>query len=372
MKIIKTNCTGELSYSFPCPKEKLLFFDIETTGFSAKTSALYLIGVLFYKNNSWNTMQWFADDYKSEKNLLTSFFSFMKSFTCLVHFNGNTFDIPFLEKKCAQHKLSTEKYNFSSIQSIDLYKLIYPHRKRLDTENLKQKTLEKFMRTERTDLYTGKELIAFYQKYHQALLKGDTQDALEIEKLLLLHNHDDLTGMLQFSNILFLTDLLNGTISFENIKGFLKDNMFMIRTSLPFSLENFFWTGTDAALFIEGNTLTVLIFILDTELKYFYSDYKNYYYLPIEDTAIHKSISSYVDKKYREPAKKTNCYIKKTGKYIPVFTNNIAPIFKKDFHDKTAYIALDEAFFTNADQLCSYVKSFLKNNDAILLQPYTD
>ena len=107
MKTIQTVCQGDLSYPFSYPKEDLLFFDIETTGFSAKTSALYLIGVLFYTNDHWNTLQWFADDYQSEEALLKAFFSFIKSFQCLIHFNGTGFDIPFIEKKCKQHKLIT-------------------------------------------------------------------------------------------------------------------------------------------------------------------------------------------------------------------------------------------------------------------------
>ena len=42
--------------------------------------------------------------------------------------------------------------------------------------------------------------------------------------------------------------------------------------------------------------------LYEEEMKYFYSNYKNYYYLPDEDTAIHKSVASYVDKKYRVQA----------------------------------------------------------------------
>ena len=43
------------------------------------------------------------------------------------------------------------------------------------------------------------------------------------------------------------------------------------------------------------------------EMKFYYSDYKNYYYLPHEDMAIHKSVSMYVD-----PAFKCGLYL---GRY---------------------------------------------------------
>lgn len=40
-------------------------------------------------------------------------------------------------------------------------------------------------------------------------------------------------------------------------------------------------------------------------MRHFYSDYKNYYYLPKEDMAIHKSVAAYVDHEYRENARRT-------------------------------------------------------------------
>ena len=39
--------------------EDLLVFDIETTGFTAEHTALYLIGCAYYKNRQWNICQWF-------------------------------------------------------------------------------------------------------------------------------------------------------------------------------------------------------------------------------------------------------------------------------------------------------------------------
>ena len=37
--------------------EDILFFDIETTGFSAKTSALYMIGLCYFSGDSWHVRQ---------------------------------------------------------------------------------------------------------------------------------------------------------------------------------------------------------------------------------------------------------------------------------------------------------------------------
>ena len=72
---------------------ELLFFDIETTGFSGDSSNLYLIGCVFYRNHSWNLIQWFADRTDAEEEMLKAFFHFLKNFKILIHFNGDGFDI---------------------------------------------------------------------------------------------------------------------------------------------------------------------------------------------------------------------------------------------------------------------------------------
>ena len=60
--------------------------------------------------------------------------------------------------------------------------------------------------------------------------------------------------------------------------------------------------------------------IYEEEMKYFYSNYKDYYYLPQEDIAIHKSVASFVDKEFRQQALASNCY---TRKAPPIFRNGI-------------------------------------------------
>ena len=37
-------------------KEELLFFDIETTGFSGEYSTLYLIGCVYYEKGCWSSV----------------------------------------------------------------------------------------------------------------------------------------------------------------------------------------------------------------------------------------------------------------------------------------------------------------------------
>ena len=63
-----------LSLDKLAPLEQILFLDIETTGFTSRTSYLYMIGCAYYQAGKWRTIQWMADDYSQEGDILTAFF----------------------------------------------------------------------------------------------------------------------------------------------------------------------------------------------------------------------------------------------------------------------------------------------------------
>ena len=76
----------------------------------------------------------------------------------------------------------------------------------------------------------------------------------------------------------------------------------------------------------------------------FYKDYRNYYYLPSEDEAIHKSIAQYVDSSNRVKCTAANCYTRKTGAFVPEFGGTNTPVFKKAI-DKTPFRYMTGAFY---------------------------
>ena len=170
MKIIDENLTQfQLNYPLEtlckCPLENILIMDIETTGFTARSSYLYLIGCVYFKDDTWHSRQWFCENYSEETDVLTEFFGFMQDYQWLVHFNGTTFDLPYLLQKCAILKLP---YNFDHIKSLDIYRKINPFRGLLKLPDCKQSTLEKAMGLYRTDQFNGGELINVYIAYSSA------------------------------------------------------------------------------------------------------------------------------------------------------------------------------------------------------------
>ena len=95
-----------------------------------------MIGCAYYQAGKWRTIQWMADDYSQEGDILTAFFDFARDYRYLVHFNGNNFDLPFITQKCAQLKLP---FSFDGFQGIDIYRRISPYKFFLKLPNCKQK-----------------------------------------------------------------------------------------------------------------------------------------------------------------------------------------------------------------------------------------
>lgn len=357
---MKTICKSlNVKPAYPFDKKydynDIIFFDIETTGFSPETTVLYLIGCIYYENNSFHQIQWFADDKNSEFLMLKAFFQLLNNHKILIHFNGTGFDIPYILKKCRKYNL--KDYNFDKIISIDIYKNILPYKKLLKTENLKQKTIEKFLGINRKDTYTGGELIKVYGNFlkKQSLNDSSSEELLET---LLLHNEDDIRGMLTVSNILCYSDLFCNKISVQ--KAYLEESYLNIKFNFDTPIPKRVSYGNNTYyLNVFNQSGIIKVKLYKNELKFFYPNYKDYYYLPQEDTAIHKSIAFYVDKDYRTKAKAANCYSKKSGAFVPQTDTVISPYFKIDYYDKITYIEVSQDFLNDIEKITLYAEHIL-------------
>ncbi|MGN0158792.1 MAG: ribonuclease H-like domain-containing protein [Brotaphodocola sp.] len=341
------------------PLNDLLFFDIETTGFSGDHSNLYLIGCTWYENDTWNLIQWFADTRESEEELLHAFFTFLASFRILIHFNGDGFDIPYLMKRCRHYALT---YDFSDIKSIDIYKKIRPYRKLLGMDSMKQKSIEQFLHVSRTDRYSGGQLIEVYQDYlttHEQFLYD----------LLMLHNEDDLKGMPLILPILNYPDFLEHSFRLSDRKIIEETDIFGDKHKLiqltceseyaiPVPFETL---STPVSCLAEENHLVLTIDLYDGTLKHFYPNYRDYYYLPYEDTAIHKSVGEYVDKSARVKATAKTCYTKQCGCFLPQFEPVWEPVMKKEPKDKITYVPLDSLPLQEPSCFHTYLTQILKH-----------
>lgn len=356
-EIILNNFTLNYPLERLAPLAKILFLDIETTGLSASGSQLYLIGCAFYREGNWQIKQWFAQSPEEEPELIKAFFTFAEEFSYLMHYNGNTFDLPYLKQKLRQYELP---YSFDDFDGIDIYRRITPYKNFLKLPNCKQKTIEYYLGIEREDTYTGGELINVYNDY---LSSHD----FNLYHLLLLHNSDDMKGMLEILPILSYYDLFNCNIKarkvqanyYNDIHGISRKELLMklvFSSPLPVSVTSM---AKGCHFKGEGHEGTLIIPIYEEELKYYYANYKDYYYLPTEDTAMHKSIASFVDKEYREQATAANCYTRKFSTYLPQWDILVEPFFKREYKTNDLFFELTDEIKKDRQLFSDYASHVL-------------
>ncbi len=388
-------------YTFLHPQDKSAFFDIETTGLSPNASSLYLAGLMRFDTarRQWTLCQWFADNYQSEKKIIQSFLDALSDVEYLYHFNGQTFDIPYLLKKCTRHaivpsaqckKLLEDK---SSSHSIDLLKKIRPLRHALSLEKCKQSDLECYLGLKRTDIFSGADLISVYSEYMQKKIL-DPKNAEKLEQVLLLHNHDDIEMMLNLCSLLTYGEYLseeetNRLICSETLKTMKirqENRQLFVTLTLPDPVpKNISITACyphppsieadigsllpNANLTFRDKTASFAFPLYCGTLKFFFPDYENYYYLPAEDTAVHKSVAEYVDRKHRKKATATTCYIKKESTFLPNLCTikkakqktpeNQYPLFCHQYKDKLSFYELTDGLISSHAFWADYIKNQL-------------
>lgn len=359
---IESSETNHLSPFFPYPEE-VLFFDIETTGFSPKSACVYLIGCAFCSQSGWKIRQYFAEDRSQEKQLLETFCSFASTFPLIVHFNGGTFDVPFLQERCKRHGIPP----FSPGAQTDIYKRISPYKNLLRLSGCRQKQLEESIGLFREDPFTGGQLIELYRAFSE-------QPDERLLEVLLLHNREDLSGMLSIYSLMAVPGLFADRrfqilqMKQQSAAADGQARELLVSLSLPAALPVPIscHSGSDSSwrFYLSGSKNAVLLKvpIRSGELKYFYSDYKNYSYLPAEDRAIHKSVAVYVDKTHRMPATASTCYTKKSGQFLPwpgAGAENV-PLFREEYKSKDFWISADSSFFADSDLQFLWVTLLLK------------
>lgn len=340
------------------PLHQICFFDIETTGLSADISSLYLIGCGHFEQNEkaeyrMIITQWFADDYVSECELLKAFSDFLQSFSYVFHYNGSGFDIPYLEKKYHSHHIKSpfSDTTGSFLTTIDLYKQLRPFKKIFPLPNLKLTSLEHFLHIKRQDTYSGKDCIELYVNYMKHKYYREKSAQENCQKCLLLHNHDDITGTFLCSQILLYLDAIffknaseetpackNGSSEHKNYSAEIENSVLFYRIKTDgyfpssFNYESTFgYQSLNFSLKFKDNLCQIALPLHEMTGYYFFPDYKNYYYLPAEDTAIHKSVAQFVPAAHRSKATAKNCYTKKEGLFLEVPSLKSKCKLPKDF-----------------------------------------
>ena len=337
--------------------EDILFLDIETTGLSPRSTNLYLVGCVYFQQEKWHYIQWLAETYDEELQVLTAFFEFVHNYKFLIHFNGNRFDLPYLLQKAEQYEMP---YSFEGKDGIDIYRRILGYRDIIGLPNLKQKTIEEFLGIDRNDQYTGGELIS---RYHDYVCE---KDPLILDDLL-LHNKEDLEGMLRVVSMLSYPDLFLKPLRVMGVHANYFNDMnrkrgqeiilkLRFKSPLPKVIS---FRGVGCYFTGEGINGSLKVPLFEEEMKYFYSNYQDYYYLPAEDTAMHKSIATFVDKEHRIQATASNCYTRKKALFLPQWEVLFTPFFKRDYKAKEYFFELTDEFKKSRSGFNMYAEHIL-------------
>ena len=344
------NVSNALDKYIDSPAETI-FFDIETTGLHHKYSYLYMIGVLYQHNGIWTLRQWFATRPTDEIAVLTAFIDFLQPNSHLVHYNGDSFDIPYIKSRLVLHGLATN--HLDNIESTDLYRLIKPYQKKLALERLTQKSVEQFIGINRTDQFSGKELIDAYKEYLQ------TNDEQLLSQLL-LHNQEDVQNMSSLTSLIAYPFFFDGHYTIEKVD--LTPSTLVISLKLEYPIiHTLTYADNIYTLTLNRDTAIIKVPLYRGTLKHFYDNPKDYYYLPAEDKAIHKSVATYVDKEHRVPAVSDNCYQKMTGAFIPQYGNVITPSFSTERKSRLSYFACDKIDFPDLEEWRGYIDHLLQH-----------
>lgn len=467
------------------PLPEVIFLDIETTGFSARNSCIYLIGLAVIEDDMCRCIQLFADTPDDEADVIAAAMDILSGYSVVITYNGESFDIPFIRERArrvgvrlnkksitddirtknavsndlevidsamndnclpisniisidcmatksnnvdsnlenrpdnnsenkSENKSRTKseidletdsetdsKKIFSTkLESVDLYKIMRRINRLLGLPGIKQKDVERFLGIGREDKFTGGELIKVYREYIVQYKLGQDTHALLTE--LLTHNREDVCAMPAICAVFtynclnhmddtslfkyescelsseinelnrissseyrdsiheLLDESQNKTSSLADID---KENTIVKYIHLTFRFNAAFPVPvnlqTDGGIRIKlsGSQVKFIILVTEGTLKHFYSDYKNYYYIPAEDMAIHKSVSSYMDASARQKATRDKCYTKKAGIFVPVFGTCEHPCFKQSYNDKQSYIQYSEELFVDEKFATLYASS---------------
>lgn len=332
--------------------EQSLFFDIETTGFSSAHTQVYLIGCASRRKDKLILDQFFAEQPSEESGVLSAFLQFIKDFDTFITFNGMGFDIPYLQGRYAYHLLPDP---FDGYKNLDLYKEAVRLKSLLKLPNYKQKTIESFLGIGREDAFNGGELINVYHSY----VRHPNAEAC---RLLKLHNYEDVIDMPKLLPLLSYQALLNGCFTVSSIEAMEHDTQreILLTLHLPEPLpQKISCSREEFSLTAEEETVFLTIRLLEDELKLFFSDYKNYYYLPDEDVAVPKDICTSVDKSHRKNATATTCYRRKYALFLPQYEELFSPAFRTQRKDKKSYFELSEEFISSEELRKNYAAHLL-------------
>lgn len=312
----------------------------------------------------------------------------------------------------------SEKYGETGLKrednaalSEDLYQHMKCFKKLCGIGKLSLKDAELLLNIKREDIFSGKELLSVYCDYMKLNILSKKNVHKEEEPLLpdfdsgkiysdydydefwgmlkekdmnalfdqmLLHNYEDVLNLIPLFDLTRTTELffysffiwdmdkLSGHICWEEHERekYLHGKDFLFPVNGEFLCIEDGEKQIELKLYPDGFCLLTKSVV--KELKLFFPDYRNYYYLPAEDYSIHKSLGVYIDKDRREKSKPFNAYSRHNSEYLLVLNKKDAvpytlkqhrfpfPVLFKDYESNLGYVRFTD--LNDIKNIISYLK----------------
>lgn len=332
--ITKTEISALNNLDIVYPKERVMMFDIETTGLSPDRSFIYMIGMNIRNENGWTVKLLFNDDGRSEQEIIETFQEELSAHDILIEFNGDAFDINFVKRRMEHIRRLTGnviKDNFDTIRPVDLMKLIRPYKFALGLPNIKQKTVERYLGINRVDQFNGGQLIEVYLDY--LTTKDETAKNLVVQ-----HNRDDMVGMMYLADIYAVTALSDGNFTVAGISTEVKANRLFLNINLNLSFpmpRRIFSSCKGISVDAENDTAHLQIPMEEGTFRFYFENSKT-------------------------------SFNEKTGYFVTSLTGEVPglPLYKTELKDKMNYLELNDGFLGSE----ANIKCYASNICSLILQ----
>lgn len=236
-------------------KKDECILDIETTGLDPTKDSLVVLGLIYFYKDNFYIDQYFAKNDNEEFKLLKIYKEKIKD-KKLITYNGDIFDLPFLNIRLINNNLDPVFPD-----NKDIYKIIKSKRKLIKFESMKLSNIEKRFGIERNDPSRYKVI---------SKLNNEIENRNNPWPIL-IHNKNDLIATETISNI---EELINDKLSFKinNYKVYLdkayinKDVAnFEFKSNIDFD-ESFF-QGYNYNFKIKNKTIILKLIVLYGKLS---------------------------------------------------------------------------------------------------------
>lgn len=334
--------------------EDVLLLNVETTGLRPSSSFVCMISAVYRKGDVLFSHTWLAGSRRDEEMLFKEIQKLASSFPVICTFGGNAFAFRFLRERLS---IYSDASLFENSKLIDLQKTFRPLLRILPIDHLKKEDIEHFLGFHRHGVKTGKELISVYQIWE----RDKSEDARDS---MLLHAREDVCFLCEACKLNVYLDFLQTNWKEIHFKETPDGILFHISLYSPVPAEAA-WTNQYADFSLSGQSAQVLAIPFSGQLRYFLpGSCSDYYYLPAEDTAIHRSVAQFVDRKERVRATPETCYVNREGIFLPVPASLQGPLFHTSYRSVPAFTQFEKEKWQQDSSLAGkYLAAILQSSD---------